>query len=134
MTNIASGIGVFIVLIIKNSFIDPTVASVFAIYIIYRAFALIKNSLNELMDHDISESIKEKIYSAIKVVDARIVDIHRFRGRKSGHKYFLDFHVTLPQQLSFDEVHVIIENIENFISLEFDADVIVHADPDEVRS
>ncbi|KAB8038682.1 cation diffusion facilitator family transporter [Silvanigrella paludirubra] len=133
VTNIASGIAIFIVILFGNPILDPIIALVFSLYIIYGAFGLVKTSINELMDHDISDEIKIKAKKIIKETDSRVLDIHRFRGRKSGYKYFFDFHVTLPDELSFNEVHIIIEKIEDSLELEFDGDVIVHADPSSVR-
>ncbi len=134
VTNIASGIAIFIVMVLENPILDPLIAFVFSIYIIYGALGLVKTSINELMDHDIQDDIKTKAIEIIKSTDSRIEDIHRFRGRKSGHKYFFDFHVTLPDELSFNEVHIVIEKIEKALETEFDGDVIVHADPSSVRT
>ncbi len=134
VTNIASGLAIFIVMILENPILDPLIAFIFAIYIIYGALGLVKTSINELMDHDIQDNIKIKAIEIIKATDTRIEDIHRFRGRKSGHKYFFDFHVTLPDELAFNEVHIVIEKIERALEIEFDGDVIVHADPSSVRS
>lgn len=133
VTNITSGVAILVVILVGNPILDPIIAFIFALYIIYGAFGLVKTSINELMDHDISEEIKLKAQTKVKETDNRIIDVHRFRGRKSGHKYFFDFHVTLPDALSFHEVHIIIEKIEEALSLEFDGDVIVHADPNSVR-
>jgi len=133
ITNISSGFAILLVLISENPILDPIIAFLFALYIIYGAFGLIKTSINELMDHDISEDIKIKVLNKIKEIDPRIIDVHRFRGRKIGHKYFFDFHVTLPVSLLFSEVHEVIENIEEILANEFDSDVIVHADPDSAR-
>jgi cation diffusion facilitator family transporter len=133
VTNIASGIAIFIVILFGNPILDPIIALVFSLYVIYGAFGLVKTSINELMDHDISDEIKIKAKNIIKETDSRVLDVHRFRGRKSGYKYFFDFHVTLPDELSFNEVHIIIEKIEDSLELEFDGDVIVHADPSSVR-
>ncbi len=133
VTNIASGLAILVVILVGNPILDPMIAFAFSLYIIYGAFGLIKTSINELMDHDISEEIKLKAQIKVKETDSRIIDVHRFRGRKSGHKFFFDFHVTLPDSLTFHEVHFIIEKIEDTLALEFDGDVIVHADPRSVR-
>jgi ferrous-iron efflux pump FieF len=133
VTNIASGLAIMVVMTVGNPILDPIIAFAFSLYIIYGAFGLIKTSINELMDHDISEEIKLKAQIKVKETDFRIIDVHRFRGRKSGHKFFFDFHVTLPDSLPFSEVHLIIEKIENALAVEFDGDVIVHADPSSVR-
>ena len=78
--------------------------------------------------------VSNKAKEIIIATDAQIIDVHNLRGRKSGHKYFFDFHVTLPDSMSFVEVHKVIEKIEDHLSEEFEGDVIVHADPQSVRS
>lgn len=133
VTNIASGIAILVVILVGDPVLDPIIAFVFSLYIIKGAFGLVKTSINELMDHDIPEDIKIKVQDKIKEIDSRILDVHRFRGRKSGYKYFFDFHVTLPDSLTFNEVHIVIEKIEDALEIEFDSDVIVHADPGSIR-
>lgn len=99
ITNIASGLAIFVVMLSNNPILDPLIALLFSFYIIYGAFGLIKTSINELMDHDIPEEVKQKVQAKIREIDARILDIHRFRARKSGFKYFLIF--TLRYQIPF---------------------------------
>ncbi|WP_186646041.1 cation diffusion facilitator family transporter [Fluviispira vulneris] len=133
VTNISSTLALLLIAVSGYSILDPVIALIFSVYIIYGSFGLVKTSINELMDHDIPEDIKETAKKIVRGTDERILDIHRFRARKSGHRYFFDFHVTLPEDLLFNEVHIIIENIENVLSSEFEGDVIVHADPSSVR-
>jgi hypothetical protein len=53
-----------------NPILDPIIALVFSLYVIYGAFGLVKTSINELMDHDISDEIKikAKIKATIKAM------------------------------------------------------------------
>lgn len=133
ITNICSGVSVFLVLVLQYPLLDPILAVLFSVYIIFGASKLIISSVHELMDHDLSEEIKTKALSLIQNSDSRIIDIHNFRGRKSGHRYFFDLHVTLPDELSFHDVHMIIEKIEKSVQSEFDGDVVAHADPFSIR-
>ncbi|KAB8031063.1 cation diffusion facilitator family transporter [Fluviispira multicolorata] len=132
VTNISSTLALFLVAITGYTILDPILALLFSGYIIYGSLGLVKTSINELMDHDIPDDIKLIAIEIVKKTDERILDIHRFRARKSGHKYFFDFHVTLPESLLFNEVHYIIDKIEHVLSSEFEGDVIVHADPSSV--
>ena len=61
-----------------------------------------------------------------------IVDIHNFRGRRSGANAFFDLHLTLPADTDFYEVHEIIENVENNLKARFKGDSVIHADPDNL--
>lgn len=133
VTNVCSGISVALVTALDQPILDPILAFVFSLYIIFGASKLIRTSTNELMDHDISDDIKQKAMEIMLKCDPRIIDIHKFRGRKSGHMYFFDLHVTLPDDLSFHEVHDIIEKIEHSVQDTFQGGVVAHADPCAVR-
>lgn len=133
ITNLCSGFSIALVMVFHNPMLDPILAFVFSLYIIYGASKLISTSINELMDHDLSDEIKNQAMEIIQKSDDRIIDIHNFRGRKSGHRYFFDLHVTLPEELSFHDVHLIIEKIEKAVQKEFRGDVVAHADPSSVR-
>jgi len=128
--NLASAIGIGLILLTGIGWLDALLAALFALYIARGGYALMRTSIDELMDHDVDEEIKREALAIIVDTDERIVDIHRFRGRKSGHRYFFDFHVTLPINLEFLESHTLVENIEDNLKARFDADVVVHADPD----
>ncbi len=128
--NLGSGLGILLVIFIKYSFIDSLIAIIFAIFTAINALTLFKLSLQELMDKDISDDIKKEALEIIMSCSEHIVDIHNFRGRKSGHRIFFDFHMTLNTHLSFMDVHSIVEKVENKLKYIYKGDVIIHSDPD----
>ena len=81
-----------------------------------------------------NHQIKKEAYEIIMNTNPQIIDIHRFRGRRSGHRYFFDFHITLPDTLTFTEVHDIVEMVEDTLGQRFDGDVTAHPDPSSVRT
>ena len=131
-TNIASAVGLALVLFTHYSWLDPLLAAFFAFYIGFGGFQLMRTSVKDLMDQRVSSEIQEQALRIIWNSDKRIVDVHNFRGRNSGHRFFFDFHVTLPLNLSFLESHNLVEKIEDALKAQFDSDVVVHADPDSL--
>lgn len=131
VANLASAISIAAIAMTGKSWLDPLLAGVFAINIGWGGFKLLSTSINELLDHDLPDHFKEEVLKVIGECNELIIDVHNFRGRRSGHKYFFDFHVTLPAELDFRLVHEITESIEKRIEDKFDADVVVHADPAE---
>ena len=130
-TNVGSALGLSAVYLVGVPWLDPAIAGLMAIKIAASGVGLARTSVNELMDHDVPQELKEAVQSFALEVCPMIHDIHRFRGRRSGHRYLFDFHVTLPEHLSFHEVHNIVERLEDTIKERFIADVIIHADPTE---
>ena len=133
VTNFATALAISAVIIFKMPILDSFIASIFAIYIIYGALKLLKTSVNELMDHDIPQQIKNDVIKLIYSSYPNIIDVHKLRGRKAGPMYYFDCHVTLPHTLSFLEVHEIVEHIEEVLQKSYAGDMVVHADPDTLK-
>lgn len=134
ISHAGSAAAIALMLLTHKSWLDPLVASIVAIYIGKGSLSLLKESVNELMDHDVSDSLKTRILEIVAACDNRIIDVHKFRGRKSGHRYFFDFHITLPSTMAFVDVHLVVDEIEEKLLSEFDADVVVHADPESEKT
>ncbi len=129
ITNLASALALTAVIIFKKPILDSMIASIFSIYIIYGATKLIRTSIRELMDHDIPEEIKTKVIKLIHSTNPNVIDVHKLRGRRTGHCYYFDCHVTLTRTLSFIEVHEIVEKIEVVLENSYGGDMVIHADP-----
>ncbi len=129
--NLGSAVGLSLVALTNVAWLDPLIASLFALKIAHSGYRLLRRSVDELMDHDVGDELKRDVQIHAKKLIPEIVDIHRFRGRRSGSHYLLDFHVTLPNHLSFHDVHQKVEDLEEELKREFNADVVIHADPDE---
>jgi cation diffusion facilitator family transporter len=131
VANIASAISIAVIAISQIPWLDPLLATLFALNIGHGGSKLIATSVDELLDHDLPDNFKEEVLKVISESSEQIIDVHNFRGRRSGHRYFLDFHITLPSNLDFRTVHEITEHVEEVIEKRFDADVVVHADPSD---
>ena len=133
LTNGFTAVSLAVIAYFKSPLLDPIFAFLFSLYIAFGGFQLVRSSVHELMDHDIPESVKKDVLKLIYQSADAIIDVHNFRGRKSGHRYFFDFHITLPTHYSFLEVHTIIDKIEAIITKKYDGDVVIHPDPESIR-
>lgn len=131
VANLASAISIAAIALTGKTWLDPLLAAVFALHIGWGGFKLLSRSIDDLLDHDLPDHLKEDVIAVIGECSDLILDVHNFRGRRSGHKYFFDFHITLPADLDFKKVHEITEIVEKRIEEKFDADVVVHADPED---
>lgn len=133
ITNSGSAAAVAAVLLSGVVWLDPLLAGLFAVWILIGGIRLMRSNIDELMDKEVEEEFALKVQNLVLERNPEIEDIHKFRGRRSGHRFFFDFHVSLPTAMSFAEVHAVVDRIEHLLDLEFDADVVVHADPDSLR-
>lgn len=114
--------------------VDPLIAILIAIFIVYSAWQIGREAINMLMDRELPEEDKE----AIVVICRRhpeVLGIHELRTRRSGQLYIIQLHLELPAQLQLLEAHSIADEVEAEIKERFPgADVLIHQDPVESRS
>lgn len=129
-TNIGILIALALMKITGLSFIDPLIAALAAVYIIYSALKLSVNVSKILLDSRVEEETYKKLISVLESFDGYHKDFHRLRTRSSGHEKFIDMHMTLCSKLTLGEVHKIIDEIEEAIKREIpDADITIHPEP-----
>lgn len=128
-TSIGVIIGIILVLITKLQIIDPIVAILVAINILYTGYNLIRESIGGLMN-ETDKDILNKIVACLKKNRRNYwIDIHHLRFWKSGENIFIDFHLSLPYFLNIKESHLEEEYIEEFIRSEIPStQVRIHMD------
>ena len=124
----------FLVRWTHGAFWDRWTGFILASYIMYLAVKLILQAGNELVDRSLPSGILRELDLMIRGHHAQILDYHEMRTRKVGEKYFIDFHLVLKSDQSFEQVHEITESLVEKIKLRFkNADVTIHEDPEEGR-
>lgn len=100
-------------------------------YVISLAGRILIQAGNELVDHSLPRSSLEALDSLIRKHDPRVLSYHEMRTRKAGNKTFVDFHLVMRPNQSFEEAHEITESLIQAIKSRFsNADVTVHEDPE----
>lgn len=132
-SDVAVNIGV-ILAIFMNSYMnwtlaDPVVAMSIAFYIIYSAWKIVKQSLDQLMDRELSDEEREKI-KTIVIGHPGVISLHELRTRASGKDIFIQTHLEMEGEISLNEAHRISDEVEEKLQAAFpNADIIIHQDP-----
>lgn len=117
-------------------FIDSLFAILIAIYLLYGAYEVIKESLKNLSDEEFSDKDKNKILSILKKHKKQnlIIAIHDLKTRTAADKRFIQFHLELEGSLTLFKCHEITERIEKEILTIFpECEVIIHQDPSGIE-
>lgn len=130
-----SNVGIIAILLLvritHHVVFDLLVSLAIALYIFWQSMRLLRRSIDELMDREISPALHERIKKIIFGHDPRIVDFHNLRTRRVGNRIFIDFHVVLRGEESFREAHNLTESLISAIEREIpDCDLTVHTDPE----
>lgn len=109
--------------------IDPLVAIIVAILIIYTGWDIFREASHNLTDGFNKEEL-DNIAVCIKKVE-EVREIKEIRGRFNGNNIFLDVIVRVNPELSVVEGHNITEEIEERLKKELNiTEVVVHVEPD----
>ena len=102
-----------------------------ASYVAFLAGRILWRAGNELADHSLPPSALETLDRLIKGHDPRVRGYHELRTRRVGPQTFIDFHLVMPPQESFEEAHEVAESLIQKIKSRFqNADVTIHEDPE----
>jgi len=137
ITDVVSSVGVLIgvglALVTGWWVLDPIMAALVALNILWSGWGVIKHSLSGLMDEAVSEEelsqIREIIALAASGGDA--VEAHDLRTRHAGQVTFIDFHLVMPGTTTVDEAHMLCDRIEAALMDALpDARVTIHVEPE----
>lgn len=115
ITSIGVIIAIFLVAITGWQILDPIVAILVAINIIFTGFKLIKRSVLGLLDTSISRGELNIIKSVFNKYERKGLEFHGLRTRQSAQRRFVSFHVLTPGNWSVKKGHDILEDIEKEI-------------------
>ncbi|MEI6765460.1 MAG: cation diffusion facilitator family transporter [Bacteroidota bacterium] len=132
LTSAGVAVGLLLILVTGNKypFLDPVVAIIVALFIIYEAFVLLKKAYNPLLDTTLPDDEVELITGAINKHIQENMAWHQLRTRKSGNYSYADFHLEVPESLSVKSSHQLCDDIEAEIRSHFhNIEVQIHIEP-----
>jgi len=122
---VAAGLGLILVTDIK--WLDPIVAILVALLIIYESFNLLKRAFMPLIDSAWSD---EEIRILQNKLDLMNVNYHDLRTRVAGNYKFIDLHIEIPKDQSVDNAHKYCDMIEDELSRNYEnLTVTIHVEP-----
>jgi cation diffusion facilitator family transporter len=112
--------------------LDPIIALVVAVIIVWTAYDLMRRSFNGLMDHALPEVELAKVREAIQSHLGQGMTYHALRTRQAGSHRFVDFHLLVPGRYTVQHAHSLTEIIENAVRATLpNMEVSVHIEPIE---
>jgi len=128
--------GIIISLIIIKftsiSLIDPIVSIGIAIYIMYSAYAIVKEGFMMLMDKALDNDIVENIKSIISNTSDEVTSFHHLKTRQSANIYFVDVHIVFHEKILLRDAHTVSDKIEYQIykiNPDVEWEINIHLDP-----
>ena len=136
LTDVATSAGVIVGLALAVvtgiGILDPLLAGLVALNILWSGWALIRESVGGLMDESVSDELLQRIRKVISDSAAGALEAHDLRTRRAGRATFIDFHLVVPGSMAVSAAHEICDTIERALRTEVaDALITIHVEPEE---
>lgn len=132
LTNTSIIISLTVVKFFEIYWFDTLTALVIAVYLLYNAYQLVVEAFDVLLDHELSDDIRQNVGRIIAAHDF-VKGFHDVRTHSLGNEYLFEIHLELDGRLSLYEAHQLSDKVEASILKEYpNAQIIIHQDPSGV--
>ncbi|TPK71469.1 cation transporter [Mesorhizobium sp. B2-4-15] len=136
MTDVVTSIGVFggLVGAILTGWriLDPALAVIVALNILWQGWHVIGSSMNGLMDRAVDTTENMRIRDIISSNCKGALEVHDLKTRIAGRATFIEFHLVVDADMSVGASHVICDRIEDALKAEIPSvRVTIHVEPDD---
>jgi cation diffusion facilitator family transporter len=126
-TSLGVAVGLILIIVTGITWLDPAVAILVALFIVYEAYVLLKKAFTPLMDEAWEN---EDIDDLEKALNEMKVNYHQLRTRVAGNYRFIDLHIDMPKDLSVENAHKYCDMIEEKLTTKFEnLNVTIHVEP-----
>jgi cation diffusion facilitator family transporter len=134
-TDVITSIGVLIGLVLAITtgwhILDPILAAIVALNILWTGHKITLQSMSSLMDQAASPDIEARIRTIIEANGEGAAQVHDIRTRQAGRALFIEFHLVVHGQMTVDEAHAICDRLEDAIEAAIEgSEVVIHVEPD----
>lgn len=139
LSDVVTSIGVLIGLVLAiatgYAVLDPLLAILVALNILYQGWKVIAHSVDGLMDHAVEPGEAEAIQAAIAAHGAGSLGVHDLKTRRAGSATFVDFHLVVPAAMPVGQAHDICDRLEDAIrAVQPGAQIAIHVEPETEKA
>ncbi len=111
--------------------LDPAVAVLVALNVLWIGLRLVRRSLGGLMDEALPPEQVARIREAIEANLDGALEHHDLRTRSAGPRAFVEFHLVVPAAMTVEEAHAITDRLERALERAFPgAETVIHVEPE----
>lgn len=131
VTSIGVLLGVALALASGLLWLDPLLAALTAVNILFSGARLVRESVGGLMDEAVSPQMLARIRATVAAEAEGAIEAHDIRSRQAGRSTFIEFHLVVPGDMRVVEAHAICDRVEAALKAELGSAIItIHVEPD----
>lgn len=132
VSSVGVAVGVLLAILTGWVLLDPILAALVAVNILWSGWRVVSTSLSGLMDEAVPEGELEQIRAVISDAAEGAIEAHDLKTRQAGQATFIEFHLVVDGDTSVTSAHDICDRIERALHAEFaDAQVTIHVEPED---
>ncbi|MBI1173054.1 cation diffusion facilitator family transporter [bacterium] len=111
--------------------LDPAMAGLVAINILWSGWRVMQQSLSGLLDESLSDEVLAEVRRVIAVEAIGAVEAHDLRTRAAGAATFIEFHLVVPGSLTVSEAHDLCDRVEAGLKALVEGCIVtIHVEPE----
>lgn len=135
VTSVGVLIGLVLALVTGYGILDPIMALVVSVNILFQGYKVISHSVSGLMDQAVEPDEEESIKTVIASHGYGALNVHHFRSRRAGRATFIAFDMVVPASMTVGEAHEICDRLERAIQEAHPgAQCVIHVEPESEKS
>ncbi|WP_343312474.1 cation diffusion facilitator family transporter [Brucella sp. BE17] len=136
MTDVFTSAGVLVGLVGSVvtgwAILDPLLALLVAVNILWQGWKVINTSVQGLMDKGVEPAEEMRIRDIISANAGGAIEVHDLKTRIAGRVTFIEFHLVVAADMSVGAAHIICDRIEEAVKAQIDsARVVIHVEPED---
>lgn len=127
------GVALGLVLVVSSgiAWLDPALAVLVALYILWSGIGLMRESVGGLMDAAPADSVVARIRELVAQHANGAIEAHDLRTRHAGRHTYLEFHLVVPGDMRVADAHDICDRVETALKSELEGLIItIHVEPE----
>ena len=110
--------------------LDPAIAGLVALNILWSGYRMVRESVDGLMDKAASPEVVGQVRTLISTHGEGALEAHDVRTRSAGQATFVDFHLVVPGEMTVAESHAICDRLEEALETTIPGAVVtIHVEP-----
>lgn len=136
MTDVVTSVGVIAGLVgavlTGWHMLDPLLALIVALNILWQGWRVIGSSLDGLMDRAVPVGETMRIRDIISANSKGALEVHDLKTRIAGRATFIEFHMVVSAAMTVGDSHAICDRIEEALKAEIPSvRVVIHVEPED---
>ena len=132
VSSIGVAFGVVIAVVTGLPWLDPLMAVLVALNILWAGWGVMRQSVGGLMDESLPEDMLEEIRKVIATEATGAYQAHDLRTRQAGSAIFIEFHLVVPGDSTVHEAHEVCDRVEAALDRLLPGSITtIHVEPEE---